>query len=47
MRGISQLAEELLASQEEMCSIELTENHQDAKFYKRGSPEMLVPECLV
>jgi len=47
MRGISLLAEELLASHEEMCSIELTESHQDAKIYERGSSEKLVPECLV
>jgi len=47
MRGISPLAEELLASHKEICSLELTENHQDAKFYERGSSEMLLPEWLV
>jgi len=47
MWEISRLAQELLASHEEMCSIELTESHQDAKFYERGSPEMPVAECLV
>jgi len=47
MRGISQLVEELLASHEEICSVELTENHQDAKFNERGSSEMLLPEWLV
>jgi len=47
MRGISRLAEQLLASHEEICSIELTENHEDAKFYERSSSEMLLSECLV